>query len=48
MKSKEKIPFLDLYVFSLKEGMYLNTKDFINEVKATLDKKLSHTNGKDT
>lgn len=27
--------------FSVKEGMYLNTKDFINEVKATLNKKLA-------
>jgi hypothetical protein len=33
--------------FSVKEGMYLNTKDFINEVKKTLDKKLNSVNGKD-
>ncbi|CAF4297039.1 unnamed protein product, partial [Adineta steineri] len=25
---------------NVKEDMYLNTKEFINEVKATLDKKL--------
>jgi hypothetical protein len=29
-------------VSSVKEGMYLNTKDFINEIKTTLNKKLNY------
>jgi hypothetical protein len=32
---------------SVKEDMYLNTKDFINEVKKTLDKKLTSANAQD-
>jgi hypothetical protein len=30
---------------SIKEDMYLNTKDFINEIKQTLNKKLQSANG---
>ncbi|CAF1449947.1 unnamed protein product [Rotaria sp. Silwood1] len=29
---------------NVKEGMYLNTKDFINEIKVTLNKKLNYVN----
>jgi len=36
-----QINFVD---FSLKEDMYLNTKDFISAVKTTLDKKRSSIN----
>jgi hypothetical protein len=47
-KYEFKIYFFNLFLFfSVKEGMYLNTKDFINEVKKTLDKKLNSVNGKD-
>jgi len=27
---------------NVKEGMYLNTKDFVNEIKVTLNKKLNY------
>ena len=33
-----------VFLSSVKEGMYLNTKDFINEIKLTLNKKLNYVN----
>jgi hypothetical protein len=36
-RQKQIFPF-----FSVKEDMYLNTKDFINQVKITLNKKLNY------
>ncbi len=45
MNSKELTKKKKIFLsFSIKEHMYLNTKDFINEVKITLDKKLNAGN----
>ncbi len=37
-------PIICILISSVKEGMYLNTKDFINEIKITLNKKLNYVN----